>query len=230
MPGLLRTLPEGPRRGLLGGLLGLVAIGGVWLAAPALRPRRRPRPSGSEKRPEQAGAATLPSRRLAAIWFADIVGFTELSARDEDGALEVSKELERLTRREVDRHGGRIVKLLGDGVLTEFGSANAAVRAALGLQQGFSTSDVVRAKGRALRIGVHLCEVVAAPDGDLLGSGVNMASRIESAAAPGSVAVSQDVAHQLRQRKEFRLTPMPPIELKGVQGPAHLFVVEAGEV
>jgi class 3 adenylate cyclase len=57
-----------------------------------------------------------------------------------------------------------------------------------------------------------------------------MASRIESAAAPGSVAVSQDVAHQLRQRKEFRLTPMPPIELKGVQGPAHLFVVEAGEV
>jgi class 3 adenylate cyclase len=228
MPGLLQTLPDGQRRGLLGILLGLAALGGVWLAAPVLGLGSRPgRPPPAEG--HAAAGAARPSRRLAAIWFADIVGFTELSARDEDGALEVSKELERLTRQAVDTHGGRIVKLLGDGVLTEFGSANAAVRAALRLRAGFSASDVVRAKARALRIGVHLCEVVAAPDGDLLGSGVNLASRIESAAAPGKVAVSEDVAHQLRQRGEFRLTPMPPIELKGVQGLAQLFVVETAD-
>lgn len=228
MPNLMQALPPVRRRLLMGALLGVFVLGGVWSAVPVLRLGRRSRSPGPEpdsQPPETAG----PSRRLAAIWFADIVGFTELSARDEDGALEVSSAMEQLARQEVATHDGRVVKLLGDGVLTEFGSANAAVRAALGLQASFSESEVVRSRGRALRIGVHICEVVATPDGDLYGSGVNLASRIESAAEPGRVAVSEDVAHQLRQRAEFRLTPMEPVALKGVEGLAQLFVVEGSE-
>lgn len=222
MPSALAQLPLGRRRILLGTLLGSVMLGAIGLIGPAVRAKPGERGTGSAPSP----AAGEPSRRLAAVWFADIVGFTELSSRDEDGALAVSQELERLARAEVESHGGRIVKLLGDGVLSEFGSANAAVRAALGLQDSFSASEVVREKTRALRIGVHVCEVVASPDGDVYGAGVNFASRIESAAEPGRVAVSEDVAHQLRQRSEFSLAAMPPVRLKGLDAPSQLFVVD----
>jgi len=216
MPSVLAALPPGQRWLALGVLLGATALGGLWGIGPRLR--RRTGAAGPQ--------AAAPSRRLAAVWFADIAGFTELSSRDEDGALAVSRELERLCRQEVETHGGRIVKLLGDGVLTEFASANAAVRAALGLQASFADSAVVREKERALRIGVHVCEVVATPDGDVYGSGVNVASRVESAAPRGRVAVSEDVAHQLRQRAEFSLEPMPPVQLKGLDGLTQLFVVD----
>jgi class 3 adenylate cyclase len=222
MPRMLATLPRLEREVLLGALLGSVALGVVWMVGPTLR--SKPRAPGS--RFEPSPSATGPSRRLAAVWFADIVGFTHLSSRDEDGALALSRELERFARAEVETHGGRIVKLLGDGVLTEFGSVNAAVRAALGLQSSFSDSGVVREKGGKLRIGVHVCEVVASPDGDVYGSGVNIASRIESAAEPGRVAVSENVAHQLRQRAEFSLVAMPPVQLKGLDDPTQLFVVD----
>jgi len=77
-------------------------------------------------------------RRLAAVWFADIVGYTELSSRDEDGALAVVDELQRLAREEVEPRGGRIVKFQGDAVLAVFDSTDSALDSALALQESFS--------------------------------------------------------------------------------------------
>ena len=111
-------------------------------------------------------------RRLSAVWFADIVGYTELSARDEDGALAVVDELQRLARDAVEPRGGRIVKFVGDAALTVFDSTDTALKAALALQESFSASDVVQEKDCALRIGVHIGEVAEGEDGDIYGDGV----------------------------------------------------------
>ena len=83
-------------------------------------------------------------RRLAAVWFADIVGYTDLSARDEEAALAVVDELQTLAREEVESRGGRIVKFVGDAVLTVFDSADAALRSALALRDAFTDSEVVQ--------------------------------------------------------------------------------------
>lgn len=232
MPSLLSVLPAAQRRTGTGGLLGVVLLALGLLIWPMIAARRSARAVGTGPAAASAplgGAGTASSRRLAAVWFADIAGFTELSSRDEDGALAVSKELERLARHEVDARGGRIVKLLGDGVLTEFSSTDAAVRAALGLQQAFSRSGVVARYRMALRVGVHVGDIVPTAEGDVLGAGVNVASRIQSTAEPGRVAVSEDVARQLRQRPEFTLVPMDPVPLKGLPGLTQLYEVDSSD-
>ena len=171
---------------------------------------------------------TERTRRLAAVWFADIVGYTELSSRDEDGALAVVDELQRLAREEVESHGGRIVKFQGDAVLTVFDSTDAALRAALALQESFSASEIVQEKGCALRIGVHVGEIVEAEDGDVYGDGVNLASRIEGVASAGQIVVSEDVYRQVRQRGEHQLYPVGMVNVKGIAEPLKLYGFDEG--
>ena len=169
-------------------------------------------------------------RRLAAVCFADIVGYTDLSARDENAALEVVDELQRIAREEVESREGRIVKFQGDAVLTVFDSADAALRSALALRDGFTDSAVVQEHECGLRIGVHLGEVVEAEDGDVYGDGVNVASRIEGQADAGQVVVSEDVYRLLRQQADHGFHPFGPVALKGVEEPMWLYVVGAPEI
>ena len=124
-------------------------------------------------------------RRLAAVWFVDIVGYTALTAKDEDAALTVVDELQRLANEAVDAEDGRVVKYLGDAVLTVFDSADSALRSALALQQAFHSSETLESLGVSIRIGVHVGEVVEAVDGDIYGDGVNTASRVEQVAQAG---------------------------------------------
>jgi adenylate cyclase len=142
--------------------------------------------------------------RLAAVWFADIVGYTRKSAEDEEGALRVVRSFQEAARDVTRRYEGRIVKFIGDAVLAEFASTEAAVRAALRL----NAACVERARHAGvecptLRIGVHVGDVATTADGDVYGDGVNLAARIVDEAAPGEVWVSQDVWRQLRQRPRF---------------------------
>jgi len=139
-------------------------------------------------------------RRLAAVWFADIVGYTDLSARDEDLALRVVRELQRISKKHCQARGGRVVKMMGDGVLTVFDSVDGAVRAAIALRDEFLGSDEAKAGGVSIRIGVHLGEVADAPDGDVYGDAVNVASRIERVAEPGQVAISQMAYFTIQRR------------------------------
>lgn len=158
------------------------------------------------------------ARRLAAVWFADVVGFTRLASVDEDTALAVVADFHRVARSEVERHGGRVVKLLGDGALAEFASAGSAARAALAVRRGFGSSGEGR-EVAAVRIGIHLGEVLASPDGDLYGDGVNTASRLHGTAAPGEVVVSDDVWRQLRRRPGFQFQSLGERSLRGLDEP-----------
>jgi adenylate cyclase len=100
-----------------------------------------------------------PQRHLAAVWFADIVGYTAVAARDEPAALRLIERLQALSREEVTRCGGRVVKALGDAVMAEFTSTEAAVRAALALMDRFG-SEAVEVPASRLRIGVHVGDVL----------------------------------------------------------------------
>ena len=155
--------------------------------------------------------------RLAAVWFADIVEYSRLSAADQAGAVRLVGEFQGAARQAVDRFGGRIVKFLGDGALAEFNSVQAAIAAADELRQSFSRRAVKAGlSDRALRIGIHTGEVVEAEDGDVYGDGVNVAARACEQAAPGEIVATQDVWRQARLHSEIETEPLGQAELEGV--------------
>ncbi|MEX0860488.1 MAG: adenylate/guanylate cyclase domain-containing protein, partial [Cucumibacter sp.] len=124
------------------------------------------------------------NRRLAAILAADVVGYSRMMAADETGTLTALKaHREALFNPAVERHNGRIVKLIGDGTLVEFASVVDAVRCALDIQLAVAaiTPGPTQIK---LRIGVNLGDVIIDGD-DIYGDGVNVAARLEPLAEPG---------------------------------------------
>jgi TolB-like protein len=169
---------------------------------------------------------TERARRLAAVWFADIAGYTDLSARDEDTAVRLVELLQAVAREIVEKHGGRVVKFIGDAVLAEFQSTDGAVRSALDVRDRFAAgSRSSGLGGHDLRVGVHVGELVTSADGDVYGDGVNAASRLQGSADPGEVRVSEDVWRQLRQRPEFGFEPRGEHTLKGLASPIELYSV-----
>ena len=163
-------------------------------------------------------------RTLVALWFADIAGYSAHAAKDESGALRFVEILQGLSRETVPQYRGRVVKFVGDAVLAEFPSAELAVRAAIALSIGYREGSAATGRAQNLRIGVHLADVAVAADGDLYGDGVNAAARIQEAAEPGQVVISQDVWRQLRGRRGFRFEHLGDRPLKGT-GPIGLYIV-----
>ena len=171
-----------------------------------------------------------PSHHLAAVWFADLVGYTALSETNEGEAIRAVSRFQAIVRAVVETHGGRVVKFLGDGALAEFPSTEQAVRSADALRADFAR--VAEAEGlgaRELRIGIHVGDVASTEDGDLYGDGVNVASRIQAVADPGEVWVSEDVRRQLRQRPELRFASRGERTLKGLRSPIALHAVGIGD-
>ena len=136
------------------------------------------------------------ARRLAAILAADVVGYSRLMGEDEAGTLAALKAHRAgLFDHETTRHGGRIVKLMGDGVLVEFPSVVDAVECAISIQRTMAGGD-----GRiTLRIGINLGDVIIDGD-DIYGDGVNVAARLEGLAKPGGIAISGIVREGLGNR------------------------------
>ena len=132
---------------------------------------------------------------------------------------------QRICKKLVGEKGGRVVKFLGDGMLAEFASLDAAVNAAHALQSGFSYLEEVKESRVSLRVGVHLGDIVFGEDGDVYGSGVNVASRIESHAPLAGVVVSDSAYQQLRHRRHYRFSSIGEKDLKGVPDPMELYVV-----
>ena len=155
-------------------------------------------------------------RTLVALWFANIAGYSEHAAKDESGALRLVEILQELASETVPQFRGRVVKFVGDAVLAQFPSAELAVRAAIMLSNGYVQRSDAIGPIEHLRIGVHLADVAVAADGDLYGDGVNTAARIQEAAEPGQVVISQDVWRQLRGRREFRFEHLGDRPLKGI--------------
>ena len=164
----------------------------------------------------RAASSRLP-HRLSVVWFSDLVGWSSLTATDEDKAIALMRHFQAAVRAVVSEEKGRIVKFIGDAALVESPSAEAAVMAA------DEVRGLLRA-GESIRTGIHLGDVAVGPDGDLYGDGVNTAQRIQTVAQPGQIVVSGDVWRQLRNRSTFRFEPLGERALKGVEA-LELYVV-----
>ncbi len=166
-------------------------------------------------------------RRLAALLMADVVGYSRLMEADEAGTLAALRQWQdAILMPAVAAHGGRIVKLVGDGVLVEFASAVNAVSAALALQSGTSAASEAAAEGRGivLRVGVNLGEVLGEGD-DVYGESVNVAARLEALAAPGEIYVSGKVRDEVQGRVACRFTDRGEQRLKNMAAPVRVFHV-----
>ena len=168
---------------------------------------------------------TLNPRRLAAVWFADIVGFTRLSASDEQSAVRLVAILQQAARSATAAHGGRVVNFIGDAALAEFNSTDAAMKAAMRIQREFSAAAAEAGIDSCLRIGVHVGDVVQSEDGNLFGDGVNTAARLQEMARPCQIVCSQDVWRHLRPRGEFAFDSLGERQLEGITGKVWVFSV-----
>ncbi len=168
-------------------------------------------------------APAVPTgRRLSAIMFTDMVGFTARTRANEADALRLLEEQERIVRPILAAHRGREVKSTGDGFLVEFASALEAARCAVAIQTSLHARNAGAASPIELRIGVHLGDVEERGD-DIFGDAVNVASRLQPVAEPGGVAVSRQVYDQLDGKLDLALERLPPQRLKGVGGAVEAF-------
>ncbi len=170
----------------------------------------------------------LPSRRLAAIMFTDLVGYSAMAHRDEALAIELLEQHRVWVRAILPRFGGREIETIGDAFLIEFGSALAAVECAVAVQERFAAYNEHAPYGRRmqLRIGIHVGDVEHAGD-KVMGDGVNLASRIHGMAEPGGICVSEDVQRAVRNRGGLVFTRMGKPKLKNIETPVELFEVHA---
>src|SRR5437868_13947348 len=163
-------------------------------------------------------------RKLAAIMFTDMVGYSALSQRDAKLAMELLEEHRGLLREIFPRFHGSEIKTIGDAFLVEFNSALEAAQCAIAIQRALAkrNADAPAERQIQVKIGIHIGDVVHR-GGDIYGDGVNIASRIESLAAAGGICVSMDVERQLRNSLEARFEKLAPTELKNISVPMDLF-------
>jgi adenylate cyclase len=163
-------------------------------------------------------------RRLAAIMFTDIVGFTALGQRNESVALSILDRQRELLRPIFASHGGREVKTIGDAFLVDFPSALSAVRCAYEIQTTLrGVNDSLPEDRRVqLRIGVHLGDVVES-QGDISGDAVNIASRIEPLADIGGVCLTRQVYDQVQNKLELPFTSLGLKSLKNVNSSIEMY-------
>ncbi|MEM7222224.1 MAG: adenylate/guanylate cyclase domain-containing protein [Pseudomonadota bacterium] len=166
-------------------------------------------------------------RRLAAILAADVVGYSALMGADEAGTLECLKAHRReLIDPTIASHKGRVVKLMGDGLLVEFASVVEAVQCAVKIQEGMARRNG-KAGDRAcmeLRIGVNLGDVIVEGE-DLYGDGINVAARLEGLAEPGGICVRRDVRDQVRDKLPLAFEDLGEIEVKNIARPVRAFKI-----
>jgi len=169
-------------------------------------------------------------RRLAAIMVADVVGYSRLMQADEAGTLaRLKKRRSEVLKPAVERHRGRIVKYIGDGVLIEFASAVDAVECAVQLQQAMESANAGLPEDRRirLRIGINLGDVIV-EGSDLYGDGVNIASRIEALADSGSVVVSRTVYNHVRGKVQVGFEDLGEQRLKNIAWPVQVYRAQLG--
>jgi adenylate cyclase len=169
-------------------------------------------------------SANDEQRKLAAIMFTDMVGYSALSQRNDKLALELLEEHRQLLREIFPRFNGTEIKTIGDAFLIEFQSALEAAQCAIEIQRTLAkrNHDVTAERRIEVKIGIHIGDVVHR-GGDVYGDGVNIASRIEQLAGPGGICVSMDVERQIRNALEARFEKLAPTELKNISVPMDLF-------
>lgn len=167
-------------------------------------------------------------RHLSAILAADVVGYSALMERDEAGTFARLKAgRQQLFEPEIERHHGRIFKLMGDGLLAEFGSVVDAVECAVALQRGIAerNASVPEEERFQVRIGINLGEVIVEGE-DRYGEGVNIAARLEELAEPGGIYVSGKVSKEVEKKLAFAFEPLGERRVKNVAEPLQVYRVK----
>ena len=167
------------------------------------------------------------TRRLAAIFAADVAGYSRLIGVDEEGTLERLKTVRaELADPKVTEHKGRIVKTTGDGLLVEFASVVDALRCAVEIQREMAArnADVPADKRIEFRIGIHQGDIVV-EDADIFGDGVNVAARLEALAEPGGICVSVRVQEDADGRLDLAFEDIGEQQLKNIARPVRVYRV-----
>ena len=159
------------------------------------------------------------TRQLAAIMFTDIVGYTALMGHDEHKAFTLLAKNRQIQKPAIEEFNGRWIKELGDGVMASFSNVWDAVKAAIKIQE-----TCIAAKDFQLRIGIHQGEVVFEND-DVFGDTVNIAARIQGAASPGCIFISEVVNHNISNKKDIETRFVKEEILKNVKQPVKLYQV-----
>mgnify|MGYP000397966797 CR=1 FL=1 len=162
-----------------------------------------------------------PKRKLAAIVFTDIAGYTEISANDEEGAFALIEKQREILKPIVSEFGGEWLKEMGDGLLLSFPSSKQAVNCAIKIQHTVKEIDELN-----LRIGIHQGDILE-KDGDIFGDDVNVAARIEPISAIGGIAVSEKVVMDLMSSPEFTFKFLGLPELKGIKQRVKIFALSS---
>ena len=165
-------------------------------------------------------------RKIAAIFAADIAGYSRLVAEDEEETLRRLASYRQVTDDFIARGGGRIFNTAGDAVLAEFPSAVEAVRCAIDIQESLRTRNMAYPPSRqmAFRIGITIGDVVER-DGDLLGDGVNISARLEGLAEVGGICISRAVHEQVANKLSVQFADMGAQEVKNIPTPVHAYMV-----
>lgn len=165
-------------------------------------------------------------RKLAAIMFTDMVGFSALAQHNEALALELLREHALVLQSVFARYNGKTIKTIGDAFCVEFPSALAAARCAIDIQLTLFTRNENEAESKRIhvRIGLHLGDVVER-DNTIFGDGVNIAARIQPLAQPGGICLSEDVARQIQNKLDVPLQKLGQPELKNIKRPINIYCV-----
>jgi adenylate cyclase len=165
-------------------------------------------------------------RKIAAIFAADIAGYSRLVAEDEEETLRRLASYRLVTDDFIAKCGGRIFNTAGDAVLAEFPSAVEAVRCAIDIQESLRTRNMAYPPSRQMsfRIGITIGDVVER-DGDLLGDGVNIAARLEGLAEVGGICISRAVHEQVANKLSVQFADIGAQEVKNIPTPVHAYMV-----
>lgn len=165
------------------------------------------------------------TRRLTAIVAADVVGYSRLTAADEEGTITaLRRHRSEFVDPKIAEYGGRIANTAGDSILSEFPSVVDALRCMIDVQQGMveRNADVPEDRRITFRVGINVGDVIE-NDGDLLGDGVNVAARLEALAKPGGICLSRTTRDQVRDRIDVALEDLGEVAVKNIARPVHCF-------
>jgi class 3 adenylate cyclase/tetratricopeptide (TPR) repeat protein len=158
------------------------------------------------------------NHKLAAIVFTDVVGYTKQMEEDEQRTMQLLQKQREIIFPIVKLYKGEVIKELGDGLLIMFSSAIEAVRCSIHIQTDLKGEELT------IRAGIHIGEVIF-KDGDIFGSAVNVAARIQPLASANGICISEDVRNQIQNKTDIRLNAIGAHELKGIKEPMEIYEV-----
>jgi class 3 adenylate cyclase len=158
-------------------------------------------------------------RKLSAIMFTDMKGFSKEMGEDEEKTLKKLWRYERAMKSIIKEHDGRVVKTIGDAIMGDFDSAVNSVKAAMDIQSLLKKEDI------KIRIGIHLGDVIH-KGGDIFGDGVNIASRIESICEPGEIYISEDTYNQVKGKIRATFENLGKRPLKNIESPPKVYKIK----